>query len=139
MTDLDRDECLRLLATAHVGRIAVGLQEWPQPVIRPVDYVFDPASQSVVIRSQSGSKLHALLRAKRAAFEIDGTEEIGRSRWSVIVHGVIEEISDPSDLLRVERLGLESSTSEHEGHWLRIRLGAVSGRRIRSVGLGQER
>jgi hypothetical protein len=130
---LDRNECLRLLATANVGRIAVVLAEAPQPLIRPVNYIFDPASQSVVIRSRSGSKLHALLHAKRAAFEIDGAEEQGRSSWSVIVHGVIEEIAAPSELRRIERLSIGSNAPSHDGRWLRIRLGTVSGRAISST------
>jgi nitroimidazol reductase NimA-like FMN-containing flavoprotein (pyridoxamine 5'-phosphate oxidase superfamily) len=125
---LDRSECLQLLATVNVGRIAVVLADSGQPLIRPVNYVFDTASQSVVIRSRSGSKLHALLHAKRAAFEIDGTKDEGRLSWSVIVHGVVEEVVAPSELRRVERLGLESKAPARDSRWLRIRLGTVSGR-----------
>lgn len=87
MLELDRALCLRLLADAGVGRIAVNVPDWPQPVIRPVSYVFDESSQSVLIRSALGSKLYAVIRSAKAAFEIDGTDPVGRVGWSVIIHG----------------------------------------------------
>src|SRR5437763_1159791 len=68
MLELDRAECLRLLAEGTLGRVAIDAPHRPEPVIRPVNYVFDEASQSVLIRSGSGSKLFALLCAVRAAF-----------------------------------------------------------------------
>ena len=48
MLELGRAECLRLLAEGTVGRIAVNEPHRPQPVIRPVNYVFDEPSQSVL-------------------------------------------------------------------------------------------
>lgn len=47
MLDLDRPECRRLLAGTAVGRIAVGVTEFDNPVIRPVTYLFDTPSQSL--------------------------------------------------------------------------------------------
>jgi hypothetical protein len=43
--------------------------------IRPVNYVFDERSQSVVFRTALGSKFYALLSAAHAAFEVDGIDE----------------------------------------------------------------
>ena len=68
LAELDRDECLRLLAGASLGRVAVNVPDWP-PMIRPVNYIFDGPSQSVIFRSARGSKLHALTHAARAAFD----------------------------------------------------------------------
>lgn len=133
MLDLDRPECLRLLANTAIGRIAVTVPDWPQPVIRPVNYVFDESSQSVLIRSALGSKLHAVIRAAKAAFEIDGIDPAGRVGWSVIIHGVTEEIIDPAELRRIEGLGLEPWAPGHKGHWIRLRTNTVSGRRIVAV------
>jgi uncharacterized protein len=130
MLKLARPECLRLLAEGVVGRIAVNAPHWPQPVIRPVNYVFDEPSQSVLIRSGFGSKLYALIRSVRAAFEIDGTDPVGRVGWSVIIHGVTEEITNPAELRRIEGLGFEPWAPGHKGHWIRIRANTVSGRRI---------
>jgi Pyridoxamine 5'-phosphate oxidase len=64
--------------------------------------------QSVVFRTAHGSKFHALLGAARAAFEIDGIDEHSRTGWSVIIHGVTEEIANPSDVRRLHSLGLET-------------------------------
>jgi uncharacterized protein len=133
MLELDRPECLRLLAATGVGRIVVSVTEWDHPVIRPVNCIFDQSSQSVLIRSALGSKLHALLRSAKAAFEIDGTDPAGRVGWSVIIVGVSEEITNPAELRRIEALGLEPWAPGHKGHWIRIRSNVVSGRRIALV------
>lgn len=127
--ELDRPECLRLLAEQEIGRIAVNVLDWPQPVIRPVNYVFDQPSQSVLIRSGLGSKLYALIRSAKAAFEIDDVDPVGRVGWSVIVEGFTEEITSP-ELRRIEALGLEPWPPGPKGHWIRIRANTVSGRRM---------
>ncbi len=133
MLNLDRSDCLRLLATTGVGRIAISVPEWDHPVIRPVNYLFDTASQSVLIRTAPGSKLHATLRSARAAFEIDGIDEAGRVGWSVIIVGVSEEITNAVELRRIEGLGLEPWAPGRKDHWIRIRANTVSGRRIAAV------
>jgi len=128
MRELPRAECLRLLTTTSVGRVVVSLTGWDYPVIRPVNYVFDESSQSVLIRSALGSKLHALLRSTKAAFEIDGTDPVGHAGWSVIIAGVTEEITSSAELRRIESLGLEPWTPGHMGHWIAIRATTISGR-----------
>lgn len=133
MLELSRPECLRLLAATGVGRVVVSVIGWDQPVIRPVNYVFDDPSQSVLIRSASGSKLHALLRSAKAAFEIDGTDAAGRVGWSVIIAGIAEEITNAAELLRLEGLRFESWAPGRKGHWIRIYPNVVSGRRIAYV------
>jgi nitroimidazol reductase NimA-like FMN-containing flavoprotein (pyridoxamine 5'-phosphate oxidase superfamily) len=133
MLELGRPECLRLLAATAIGRIAVSVTEWDHPVIRPVNYVFDESSQSVLIRSGSGSKLHALLRSAMAAFEIDGIDTAEHVGWSVIIVGIAEEIDNAAEVRRIERLGLEPWPPGRKGHWIRIRTNTVSGRRVALV------
>jgi uncharacterized protein len=133
MLELARPECLRLLAATGIGRIAVSVTEWDHPVIRPVNYVFDESSQSVLIRSASGSKLHALLRSAMASFEIDGIDQSGHVGWSVIVVGIAEEIVNAAEVRRIEGLGLQPWSPGRKGHWIRIRTNTVSGRRIALV------
>ncbi len=100
------------------------------PLIRPVNYVFDDRSQSVVFRTAQGSKFHALLRSANAAFEIDGVDEGARTGWSVIMRGVTDEVVGPTEIRRLENLGLESWAPGHKAHWMYIRAWTVSGRRI---------
>jgi nitroimidazol reductase NimA-like FMN-containing flavoprotein (pyridoxamine 5'-phosphate oxidase superfamily) len=135
MLDLTRAECLRLLAATGLGRIVVTLPDPEVPtanraVIRPVNYVFDEPSQSVLIRSAPGSKLRAILGSPRAMFEIDGAHPDGRIGWSVIVSGLAEEITNEAELRRVQQLDLEPLPPGYQGHWIRIHTTVVSGRRI---------
>jgi nitroimidazol reductase NimA-like FMN-containing flavoprotein (pyridoxamine 5'-phosphate oxidase superfamily) len=129
LVELDRDECLRLLAATNLGRLAVNVPGWP-PVIRPVNYVFDESSKSVVFRSGRGSKFTALVLSGQAAFEIDGIEASGQTGWSVIVVGPAEEVTTDAEVHRLEQLGLRPWAPGHKPHWIRIRTTVVSGRRI---------
>ena len=131
LTELERDECIDLLARTSVGRLAVSPPDWrTPPVIRPVTYVFDRSSQSVVFRSGRGSKFTALLLSGQAAFEIDGIEPAERRGWSVVVQGSVEEVRNASELQRLERLGLEPWAPGEKPHWIRLHAAVVSGRRI---------
>lgn len=101
MLVLPREECLRLIADHRLGRMAVTTGS---PVIRPVNFLFDEPSQSVVFRTADGSKFHAALLAGQAAFEIDAIDEGSRTGWSVIVAGKTEEVTGPSDVRRLDAL-----------------------------------
>jgi uncharacterized protein len=127
--DLPREECLRLLASQSFGRLAVTTGEGA-PMIRPVNYIFDEPSQSVVFRTARGSKFHALLRAAKAAFEIDGIDPGSRTGWSVIIVGVTEEVTHAAEVRRLESIGLHSWAPGEKPHWVRIRAWTVSGRQI---------
>lgn len=131
LEELERGECIRLLALTTFGRLAVSPSDWrTPPVIRPVTYVFDRSSQSIVFRSARGSKFTALLLSGQAAFEIDGIEPATETGWSVVVQGPIEEIENAAEIDRLERLGLHPWAPGEKPHWIRIRANVVSGRRI---------
>lgn len=138
MLDLSRDECLRLLASRSVGRLAVNGRGESPPVIRPVNYVFDERSQSVVFRTALGSKFYALLSSAQAAFEVDDVDEASRTGWSVIVHGVTDEVSNPADVRRLDGFGLEPLAPGLKTHWMHIRAWTISGRRIERASHGGE-
>ena len=129
MRDLPREECLRLLASHSIGRVAVSMGE-RAPVVRPVNYLFDEPSQSVVFRTGVGSGFHALLRSAEATFEIDGIEEYARTGWSVVMSGVADEVTNPDEISRLDGLDLASWAPGHKAHWMRIRVLTVSGRSI---------
>jgi uncharacterized protein len=130
LADLDRDECLRLLGAGQIGRLVVLTAAGNTPVIRPVNYVFDEASQSIAFRCGEGTKLITLLHASRAWFEVDEIDAANRTGWSVLVSGVTEIVSERHEIQRLERLGLESWIAGPAAHWVRIRARVVSGRRV---------
>src|SRR6266513_3895225 len=79
---LETSECVRLLESHRVGRIAFAHEDWP--LILPVNYVYE--EPSVVIRTGPGAKLEdAPMRA--VAFEIDDFDPEGTWGWSVVVQG----------------------------------------------------
>jgi nitroimidazol reductase NimA-like FMN-containing flavoprotein (pyridoxamine 5'-phosphate oxidase superfamily) len=129
LLELTRQECLDLLKTGGFGRLAVN-GSGPAPIVRPVNYVFDPHSQSVVINTAEGSKLHSLLRETHATFEVDAVDATTRTGWSVIIVGVTEALTKPDEIRRVEALELDSWTPNEKSHWVRIRAWTVSGRRL---------
>src|SRR5579859_3917666 len=103
---LNRADCIVLLSARRFGRLAVSAPGQP-PLIRPVNYLFDERTQSIVLRSGGGSKLHRLLAERQAAFEVDELDMPDRTGWSVIVRGVVEEITDPFELRRLESAPLD--------------------------------
>ncbi len=130
---LEREECLQLLGRTSFGRLAVSLGEGV-PLIRPVNYVFDAPSQSVVFRTGEGSKFHALVRAARdVVFEIDAHDPERHTGWSVIIMGVAREVTSASEIARLERIGVDTYTPVGKGHWIQITARTVSGRRIAPV------
>lgn len=125
---LSRDECLELLRSHRVGRIA--LNDHDQPLIFPVNYAADDGA--VVLRTAPGMKLHES-RMSRVAFEIDEVDEAAGSAWSVMVQGIAYEITDALDGLseRLRALVVEPMAPGERHHWVAVMLHHVSGRRFR--------
>lgn len=122
---LDRLECLRLLATARVGR--VGLTSGALPRILPVN--FRMVDDRVVIRTGVGSKLDAALRNAVVAFEADDFDVIDHTGWSVLVTGVAEEL--PHDGIdETERTRVPRWAPGPDGRLVAISTALISGRRI---------
>jgi len=123
---LERRECLRLLASQPVGRVAVVMEPWP--MIFPVNYALD--GDSIVFRTDEGSKLSGASSGFHMSFEIDGIDDTGRRGWSVVVNGVGREVVDATELARLRVLELEPWSPGPKTHWIRIRPETVTGRRI---------
>lgn len=130
LVTLPRAECLELLAAGSFGRVVVTVGADHRPLVRPVNYLFDPTAQAVTFRSSPGTKLHALLRSASACFEIDDVDVEARTGWSVIVYGVTEPVVHPNEILRLERFGLESFAPGPQPDWIRIRATTITGMRI---------
>lgn len=116
---LTREECLELLATASVGRVAVALPGGP-PLVLPVNFALD--GDVVVFRSDPGSKLDAL-REHPASFQVDFIDPFHRTGWSVLIQGFAYETS-PADV------EVGPWDAGPKAHWVRIFAGAITGRRL---------
>lgn len=126
LVELGREECIRRLGLQAIGRLAIVVQE--QPLVFPVNYALD--GDTVVFRTDSGTKLHGASRGRRVAFEIDGIDPLYHEGWSVLVVGAAEEVTDPQELSRLARLPLAPWGTGPKVHWVRIRADAITGRRL---------
>jgi nitroimidazol reductase NimA-like FMN-containing flavoprotein (pyridoxamine 5'-phosphate oxidase superfamily) len=122
----DRDECLRLLSSEPVGRVAVVVQA--RPMIFPVNFALD--GESVVFRSGAGSKVSGATSGFPVSFEIDGVDEVLHTGWSVVVNGVGHEVVDGTELARLRALELRPWASGPKTHWIRIQPQTMTGRRV---------
>jgi nitroimidazol reductase NimA-like FMN-containing flavoprotein (pyridoxamine 5'-phosphate oxidase superfamily) len=125
---LTSEQCLELLADQCVGRLAVVVAGRPE--IFPINYVLD--GDAVVFRTNSGTKLAGATQSE-VAFEVDLTHAPSRSGWSVVVHGVAQEVTDGdrADLqerLRVLPLGVWADGDRP--HLMRIAPHEISGRKV---------
>jgi uncharacterized protein len=121
------DECLELLRTHRVGRLAVATPDGP--AIFPVNYAV--GDDRVVFRTDQGTKLDSST-LRRVAFEIDAFDADARTGWSVVVEGVGTEISDAIDAESVKLQGLELHpfAPGPKEHLVEIHPRVISGRRI---------
>ena len=122
---LPREECLRKLAGARVGRLA--FVSHGEPVILPVNHGLD--GDAVVFRTATGAKLLAADQELPVAFEVDGFDADRRSGWSVLVRGVAVTVEDPEQVKRLNLLGVWPWADLVERtHWVRIRMFSITGR-----------
>jgi nitroimidazol reductase NimA-like FMN-containing flavoprotein (pyridoxamine 5'-phosphate oxidase superfamily) len=124
--ELTKDECFRLLAGRHLGRVV--LVDDRGPLALPVNFVLD--QYTVLLRSDEGTKLDVAVRSGRVAFEIDGVDEATRTGWSVLVRGEAVEVTDPAELARVRQLPLYPWAPGAKRRYIRILPTSLTGRRI---------
>lgn len=86
---LGHDECLALLGTRKVGRMAY-VARAGVPQIVPLNY--ELAGDHVLVRTGPGPLLQAAQRHDHVAFEVDDLEELLHGGWSVVVQGTLTEL-----------------------------------------------
>jgi uncharacterized protein len=128
--ELTRSECFELLATEHLGRVAV--VDDRGPVVLPVNFVLD--RHTVVFRTGAGTKLSAASLGRRVSFEVDRADAATRTGWSVLVRGEAVEVTDRSELARLRTLPLLAWAPGVRGHYVRILPATLAGRRIIAPG-----
>ncbi|HUI04398.1 MAG TPA: pyridoxamine 5'-phosphate oxidase family protein [Acidimicrobiales bacterium] len=131
IVELSEEECLRLLKTQDMGRLAVVVGG--RPTIFPVNYAVD--ERLVVIRTDPGAKLeHAPLGW--VAFEVDQFDPVSLSGWDVVVSGVARDVTDAVDetSTRLRAVEVVPWVTGEKAHRLAIFDATITGRRLVSAG-----
>ena len=123
-TVLSAEECLDLLHSQTVGRLAVSIHD--RPDIFPINHVVHRGG--IVFRTAEGTKLAAAVLGRGVAFEVDGQDR--GSAWSVIVKGHATEIERMDELLDARELPLFPWHAAPKQRYVRIEPVEISGRRF---------
>lgn len=123
---LSRTECLRLLRTAVVGRLA--LTTGALPTVLPVNFTMH--GDDVVFRTGRDARLDAATRDVVVAFEADEIDHVTRTGWSVVVTGVAREVTDPVVLAEEWVRDLPRWVPEGGSRVVAVSTDLVSGRRV---------
>jgi nitroimidazol reductase NimA-like FMN-containing flavoprotein (pyridoxamine 5'-phosphate oxidase superfamily) len=133
LEELSDEECLELLRSKAVGRIAFNVDD--SPFVVPVNYRLVEAHGTtpdawIALRTRPGNMIDRA--ADDVAFEIDNVDMLRQDGWSVLVRGTLCEIDpdaakvrdlfDPHPWIAVER-----------ETWLIIEPYAVTGRRLHAA------
>jgi hypothetical protein len=121
--------CWVLLAGTKVGRLGVLMDSAPE--IYPVNYAVD--RQTIVFRTDAGSKLRGLERSPAVCFEVDVLDPDQHLGWSVLVKGRARDILRADDVRRVEQLDIQPWALGRKAHWICIEPDEVTGRRIHTL------
>jgi nitroimidazol reductase NimA-like FMN-containing flavoprotein (pyridoxamine 5'-phosphate oxidase superfamily) len=127
LVELDRTECLRLLATGDVGRVV--FTEAAMPAALPVAYLLD--GEEVVFRTGEARAFAAIRRAV-VGFQCDEIDRTSRTGWTVFGVGQAYEMTDPERLATVcERLPA-TWLSRQPRHVVALPLHHLTGHRVLS-------
>jgi hypothetical protein len=88
LREIDRAECLELLGSHQVGRVAYCDDDGP--VVLPVTYVLE--GDVVLFRTAPESAMASRLRSAPASFQIDEFDDYTQTGWSVLVRGQAEYV-----------------------------------------------
>ncbi|WP_371582983.1 pyridoxamine 5'-phosphate oxidase family protein [Streptomyces sp. NBC_01314] len=125
--ELERQECLRLLAKVPVGRVVHTRQALP--AVLPVNFGLDEDG-SVLLRTSAVSELVRAIDGTVVAFEADEVDAATHSGWSVVVTGSAAVVTDPAEQERLARTGPRSWVPSPEEVFVRIEPELVTGREL---------
>ena len=105
---LEREECVRLLASTTLGR--VGFTTGALPAVLPVNFHVD--SGRILVHTTRGSRLDAALKDAVVAFEADEFDSGDHSGWSVAVTGVATELDPGTLAISIDLISGRRSTTD---------------------------
>jgi nitroimidazol reductase NimA-like FMN-containing flavoprotein (pyridoxamine 5'-phosphate oxidase superfamily) len=124
---LPREECLRLLGTATLGRVAI--TSGALPTILPVNFLLE--GEQILIRTGRGTKLDAATKNAVVAFEVDQIDPIYHTGWSVVVTGRARDLTGWPEVDHLPRLPARwVPRTTREVRLIAISVDLVTGRRI---------
>ncbi len=121
-------ECVRLVETNEVARVAFLHEGSIQ--LYPVNYAWD--GEGMVFRTETGSPLADAVGSQMVV-ETDGTDQRGRSGWSIIARGtgeLVDPTHTPELAARLKRLALYPWTGGDKELWMRLIPAPLTGRRV---------
>ncbi|MER7486582.1 pyridoxamine 5'-phosphate oxidase family protein [Streptomyces sp. NPDC126497] len=128
--DLAPQECLTLLSTHGVGRVAVTTSGGPAVI--PVNY--EVVDGAIAFRTAPGSAPAAAVGSE-VAFEVDHVDETMSRGWSVLAVGPAREVTEPDEARRLtEGAHTEPWAGGERGMWVSVRPLRLTGRRITPAG-----
>ena len=130
LDEIDRDECLRLLTTQSMGRLAVVDHGAYPPHIVPVNFIVE--GDHVIFRSNFGLKFQLSVLAEHSvSFEADLVDDQGHMAWSVVVQGRAELLTQEEIDALPHGSWLHPWAPGERKEWVRIVPYTVTGRRVR--------
>ncbi|MEQ7127408.1 pyridoxamine 5'-phosphate oxidase family protein [Actinopolymorpha sp. B11F2] len=124
---LNRSECLRLLASATVGRVL--FTHMSLPTAHPVTFVLD--GNAVIFQTKDGSTLAEAVDNRVVSLEVDEVDIEQKRRWWINVIGNSHTVTDPAETDRLSGLPLLPWGSGEHQHFVRIKAQAIQGWRLR--------
>lgn len=126
LMELNRSECLALLATAVIGRIV--FTEHALPAAQPVNFFLD--GEEVIFRTRGGGQLAAALNHTVVAFQADNIDPATDTGWSVCGVGEAYEIVDPARLTELAATAPPAWAPGPMTHHICIPLQRLTGRQL---------
>lgn len=127
---LDETECVRLLSTAVIGRLAY--TEDALPAIQPLSFAVHDGQ--VVIPTRAGTKVAAASRGAVVAFEADAFDPASRTGWNVTVVGPSRVVSAPEEIAALDLLDLHpwapALAPPGTSCYISVAMSIIRGRRI---------
>lgn len=105
---LTEQQCLALLGSARLGRIA--LTDRALPIILPVG--FARLDDDLIFRVGQGALSRAARMGQVVCFEVDWADDAFEQAWSVAAIGQLSMLQEPARLIRAERLDLMSWSAQ---------------------------
>jgi nitroimidazol reductase NimA-like FMN-containing flavoprotein (pyridoxamine 5'-phosphate oxidase superfamily) len=125
LREMSVDDCVALLRTQPLGRLAYVVGDAPEVV--PLNYAVYQGA--VVFRTGYGDLLDRIHKVP-VVFEVDHVDPMKHTGWSVIVHGLAEEIFRIDELEAVRQLPLRPWAPGERDHYVRIESTRITGRVI---------